>query len=399
MSPGQAAAILLSAAAVFASGASAGEPTKAAARKPGPTFEQLAREAEAARSAGRLEEAADRYRRALARKPDWVEGRWSLATLLYDLDRHAEAAPQFAKVIAARPRDGLAVALKALCDFRTKDYDAALSGLQMAHALGVPNPEVDQVAAFHAALLLNRAGNPDAAFEILRAFAEKGRDDPPVIDAFGLFMLRMPRLPEEIPPEQREMIRLAGRGGYHMSRGRRTAVGRLALEELVSRYPAQPNAHYALGAYIAPDDPDGAMEEFRRELRATPDHYPSLLQMALIETKRGRAAEALPMAEQAAQLAPNVPAAHLALGRALLDLGETTRAVQELEQGIALAPESPDLHFALARAYQRAGRADDAERARREFLRLDRARRGPEPAASPAAKPLEAGTPEPGRPS
>lgn len=386
-------------AAGLAGGASAREAAKPAPRKPARTSEQLAREAEAARAAGRLEEALDLYRRALARKPDWVEGRWSVATLLYDLDRPAEAAPEFAKVIAARPTDGLAVALKALCDYKTKDYDEALAGLRKAHALGVPNPEVDRVAAFHAALLLNRAGNPDAAFEILKGFAEKGRDDPPVIEAFGLFMLRMPRLPEEVPADQREMVRLAGRGGYHMARGRRTAVGRLALEELVSRYPAAPNAHYALGAYISPDDPEGAMEEFRRELRSTPDHYPSLLQMALIETQRGRAAEALPMAEQAAKLAPDVPAARLALGRALLDLGQTDRAVQELERGAALAPESPDVQFALARAYQRAGRAAEAERARQEFLRLDRARREPDPAASPDAKPPESGTPEPGRPS
>ena len=373
-----------------ASAAAAGSPQATPPRKPTRTFEQLSRDAEAARAAGRLEEAAGLYRQALARKPDWVEGRWSLATILYDLDRHADAAPEFAKVIAARPTDGLAVALKALCDYRTRDYEGAFAGLQKAHALGVPNPEVDQVAAFHAALLLNRAGNPDAAFEILKGFATKGRDDPPVIDAFGLFMLRLPRLPEEVPEEQREMVRLAGRGGYHMARGRRTAVGRLALEELVSRYPAVPNVHYALGAYIAPDDPEGALEQFRRELRATPDHYPSLLQIALLQTQRGRAAEALPMAEQAARLAPNVPAARLALGRALLDLGETDRAVAELEHGRALAPESPDLHFALARAYQRAGRADDAERARQEFLRLDRARREPETTS--------ASTPEPERP-
>jgi tetratricopeptide (TPR) repeat protein len=358
-------------------------PSRPAAAR-GPSFERASREAEAARAAGRLEEAVTAYRKGLSLRPAWIEGEWALATLLYDLGRYGEAAPLFAQVVKVRPRDGLAVALQALCAYRTKDYDAALAGLQRAHDLGVPNPDVDAVAAFHAALLMNRAGNPDGAFEILRGFAQKGRDEPSVIDAFGLFMLRMAKLPEEVPPEQREMLRLAGRGGYHMARGRRTAVGRLALEELVSRFPSVPNVHYALGVYVAPDDPDSALEEFRRELRATPDHYPSLLQMALLETNRGRAAEGLPFAEQAARVAPDVPAARLALGRALLDLGETDRAVRELEKGAALAPESPDLHFALARAYQRAGRTEDAERSRQEFLRLDRARRAPdEPMPSP----------------
>jgi hypothetical protein len=37
-----------------------------------------------------------------------------------------------------------------------------------------------------------------------------------------------------------------------------------------------------------------------------------------------------------------------------------------------MAPESPGLYFTIARAYQRAGRLEDAERAREEFIRLDR---------------------------
>jgi hypothetical protein len=40
--------------------------------------------------------------------------------------------------------------------------------------------------------------------------------------------------------------------------------------------------------------------------------------------------------------------------------------------GIKLAPESPGLFFTIARAYQRAGRIEDANKARDEFTRLDR---------------------------
>ena len=71
-----------------------------------------------------------------------------------------------------------------------------------------------------------------------------------VIVGFGLSLLRLRQMPDEVPSDKRPMVMLAGRGGYHMARPRRTAVGRMALEELVSRYPSQPNAHYALGTYI-----------------------------------------------------------------------------------------------------------------------------------------------------
>jgi tetratricopeptide (TPR) repeat protein len=353
-------------------------------------FDRLSRAAAAARDAGTLEEAATLYGKALALRPGWTDGRWALASLLYDLDRYPEARDQFRKVAAARPRDGTVAVLLALCDFQLRDYAAVAAGLARAHELGVANPDVQSAAAFHTALLLSHAGNPDGAFSILRTFAARGVDKPSVIEAFGLSVLRMTEMPADLTPEQRQMVVLAGRGGYHMARGRRTAVGRLALEELVSRYPSVANVHYALGSYIAPDDPEGAIEEFRRELRANPQHVPAMLQMAMIEIRRGNAATALPLAEEGVRLAPEVPASYLALGRALLETGDTDRAVGALERSAALAPESSDVQFALARAYQRAGRTDEAERARQEFLRLDKAAKAAEAA-------LDAPASEPGR--
>jgi Flp pilus assembly protein TadD len=101
-----------------------------------------------------------------------------------------------------------------------------------------------------------------------------------------------------------------------------------------------------------------------------------MIQIAFAELKRGRGPEALVMAEQAVELAPNVPAAHLALGRSLLAVGEVERAVAAMEAAVGLAPENPRLHFALAQAYQQAGRPDDATREKEEFLRLEQAHEG-----------------------
>ena len=71
-------------------------------------------------------------------------------------------------------------------------------------------------------------------------------------------------------------------------------------------------------------------------------------------------------------LAPNGFPQRQAYGQVLLDLGDVDGAIEQLEAGVKLAADAPTLHFALARAYQRAGRADDAERERNEFLRLQR---------------------------
>ena len=69
------------------------------------------------------------------------------------------------------------------------------------------------------------------------------------------------------------------------------------------------------------------------------------------------------------------PGAHNALGRILLETGQTERAIKELEIGVKQAPDSPEMFFALARAYSKAGRKADADRARAEFMRMDKIRR------------------------
>jgi tetratricopeptide (TPR) repeat protein len=335
----------------------------------------MASEAAAAREAGRLDDAAALYGKVLARRPGWVEGHWALGTVLYDQSRYPDAREHFRRVVKARPKDGVALALKSLCDVRLGDYDTAFEGLQQARKLGVANASVRAVAAFQLALLVNRSGKHEVAFEMLRGLAEKGTDTPAVVEAFGLVTLRLTLMPDEVAVSKRPMLTLAGRGGYHMARGRRTQIGRMALEELISRFPSEPNVHYAYAVYVAPDDPDLAMAELRRELTRDPAHYPALLQLASLELAKGDAAAALPLAEEGARIAPNVPAAFLVLGRALLETDAAERAVSELEKGAALAPESADLQFALARAYKRVGRSEDAERARQAFVRLDRAAR------------------------
>jgi tetratricopeptide (TPR) repeat protein len=349
-------------------------PAKApAAQKP--SFDQLAQRAAAARKAGELDDAIRLYRQALALKPSWIEGQWSLGAMLYDLDQYAEARDAFRRVVAADAKNVIARALLGLCEFQLKNYERALEEIQRAREMGIPSPEVASVASYHAAILLSRFERFESASDVLRDFALQGKDTQAIIEACGLSLLRLPYLPSEAPIEKREMILMAGRAAFQMAKGRRTAAGRLAFEELVSRFPTTPNVHYAFGTFLLQEDSDAALEEFRRELRMSPNHYYAMLQIAFEQMKRSNYAEALPLAEKAVELAPNLMAARNALGRTLLESDQTERAIQELEAGVKLAPDSPQMHFALARAYTRAGRTEDAGRARAEFVRLDRAAR------------------------
>jgi tetratricopeptide (TPR) repeat protein len=343
-----------------------------AVAKPSPDFDKLAASADAAREAGRLDEAAALYAKALALRPDWKEGLWYQGTIFYDLDRHEEARNAFRRLIAIEPKHGPAYAFKGLSEFQLRNYDRALDDLQRGGGLGFgEHKDLVQVSRYHRAIILTRMQQYELALNTLTALAEDANESARVLEAFGLAMLRMPLLPSELPGDRREMVLMAGRAAFHA--GRRTRVAaRRAFEELVARFPETPNVHYAYGAFLVAEEPDLALQEFKRELKVSPAHSAAMLQIAFEHIKRGDFKEALPYAEQATQAEPTWFPARKAFGDALLGAGDVTRAIAELEAGVKLAPDSPGMRFALARAYARAGRTDDAARERAEFLRLDK---------------------------
>jgi tetratricopeptide (TPR) repeat protein len=263
-----------------------------------------------------------------------------------------------------------------LCEFNTREYERAVVSLQRGRALGLGgNAQLESVVRYHTAILYNRLEQFEIAYEILREFLREGNESPKVIEAFGMAMLRMPFLPSEMPPDKRDQVLVAGRGGLNMA-ARRLDQARRSFEELVTRYPNSPNVHYSFGIYLLNQDADKALAEFHQELKISPEHVPAMLQVAFEHLKRDENEAALPWAEKAVQLSPNLFPARNALGRILLDLGQVDRAIKELEAGVKLAPDSPEMHYALARAYTRAGRREDAAREREIFQRLEKSNRG-----------------------
>jgi tetratricopeptide (TPR) repeat protein len=351
---------------------------KAAAPAPGASeFQSLSRRARAAHEAQKLDEALDLYRKALKLRPRWAEGRFALGAVLYDLDRYEEARAEFRQVLVQEPESGAAWAFRGMCEFQLRNHEQALAALQKGRLLGLAdNPSLKSVADYHAAILLVRFAQYEAAREILGRFVAAGQDSPGVVEALGLAVLRMPYLPSEAPADKREMITMAGRAFCQLTKNRYSPTARLAIEELVTRFPEEPNAHYARGAFLlGVQETEAGLAAFRRVLDMQPSHVPAMLQIAFNLIKEGRYEEALPYAEKAVLNDPDFFATHNALGRVLLELGQTDRSIAELEEAARLAPNSVQTYFSLARAYQRAGRTEDVKRARATFQKLDAALR------------------------
>jgi tetratricopeptide (TPR) repeat protein len=340
------------------------------------SFDDLARRADAARAAGRLDEARSLYGEALRLRPRWAEGLWYLGTLSYELDRFVECRDTFARLVALQPTAASAWALRGLCEFQLKEYDAARRHIEAALAAGPLESEaMTHVVAYHRALLAIRASAFDLAILPLTELVRTQGESPEAVTACGLVLLRRPLLPAEVPPFERELVLAAG-AAYcaHLARDGAKARERYAV--LLERYPRQRNVHYGWGLSLAQQGSPDAIAEFRREIELHPDHELAHVELAFNLLARGHAEEALAPAREAVRLAPGLFAARLVLGRTLAATGDAAHAVVELEAAVALAPDIPEVHLALARAYAQAGRKADADRANATFLRLDALRRG-----------------------
>jgi predicted Zn-dependent protease len=257
-----------------------------------------------------------------------------------------------------------------LCDFRAREYRTALNHLRRGMALGLAgSAEMQSVSRYHQVLALNMLEEHETAWPVLTALARGVDESPQLIEAAGLNALRMAVLPADIPHQRRDLVLSTGRAMWLALR-RMPAEAQHAFEALVRAYSAEPNVHYAYASFLLPEQPDNGIRELERELELSPEHVPALVSLAFEYLKRKDATAALPYARRAAAAAPNNFAARSALGRVLIEAGEFPAGATELEAAARLAPDSPQVRFALAGTYRRLGRAQEAEREQREFLRL-----------------------------
>jgi len=351
--------------------------------RPRASFDDLARSADAARVAGRLEEAVALYRQALAARPRWAEGLWALGTIAYEQDRLAECRDVFSRLVAVRPKMPAAWALRGLCEFGLGAYAPARTHLEKALALGMPaRDELRQATLFHQALLLTRQGAFDLAIVPLQQILQMQPPSPELDAACGLVLLRRALLPASIPEADLGLVRQAGEAYCaHLARHPEEAVPR--FDALIHQHPRERYLHYGRGLALAQQGSADALGEFQREIELFPDDVLARVELGFGLLARGREAEATAPAEEAVRLAPGLFVTHLVLGRALAATGGLERGIRELETAAAMEPRIPEIQLALARAYALAGRKADADRASKAFQSIEAARRGSSNAPRP----------------
>ena len=349
-------------------------------------FAALAAKADAARDAGRLDEAASLYQQALALRPRWTDGWWSLGTVLYDQDTYAPAARAFRRVIAHDPNNGTAHLMLALCEYQLGEHDKSLQHIRTAKQLGVQKDEqLVRVLHYHEALLLLRKGRYEDGLETLRLLVKAGVESDELETALGLGVLLI--RPQDAPavgtPPHQVVLR-AGRA-ERFSLAMQGDAARQAYGELVQEFPTFPNVHYAYGRFLLTGQgSDGAIAQFKEEIANQPAHVRARMQIAAAYHRVDSSA-GIPFAQEVVRLEPAYPFGHYLLGLLYLDTRDIDRSIEQLETAARMVPREAQFQFALGNAYARAGRKADAARARAAFRRLGGASQSP--SATPAGEP------------
>ncbi len=340
---------------------------------PSKSFEQLSKEADAARQAERLNDAITLYRAGVQLRPGWGEGWWALGSLLYDQDRFPEAETAFRRFVSVTPAPGPGYAFLGLCEYETQEYDRALRQFRLWARNGWSgSTQLIDVSVFHFALLLTREGRFVEALYLLSTEASKVDNTSAISEAMGLASLRMRSLPKDYPPERRELVWLAGQAAFYAADAQHDfARADEYAARMESRYNETADVHYFRGTLFTFENKSNEAErEFREELRVSPTHVPAMLGLVKIDLDGNHLTEAASLARGATEIEPNNPEAHHLWGRVLMATGKFQESAQELRRAKQLAPDGAMIRSHLAMVYSRLGRTQEAKAEADAFLTL-----------------------------
>jgi tetratricopeptide (TPR) repeat protein len=361
------------------------------------SFDALAKQASEAQQHQRLDEALALYRQAVALRPEWDEGWWSIGTITYDQDNYAECAAAFHRLRSLKPDLAPGWIMSGLCEYRLRQYDAAYRSLLEAELRGFQgSPELARSGRLHLALLLTKNSSFERAIMMCGILFRTSAATPETVAAVGIAGLQRPLLPSEVPQADRPLAMALG-NAMAAAWAKPTAEAIAKFQSALETYPNVADIHYRFGAFLLKNEPARGVAEIQRALALDPAHIPALIALSIESLNSGDYETARQYAQKAAVATPGNYAPHLMLGRAFLlaskslalaaEPGKTAapgkaapagksqtaplaEALRELELAVKLAPDSQDAHFSLSAAYTLAGRTSDAARERIEYERL-----------------------------
>jgi tetratricopeptide (TPR) repeat protein len=190
-----------------------------------------------------------------------------------------------------------------LCEFQTREYDEQLVSLLRGRSLGLAAIRSwSPSCVITPRLLYIHFEQFEIALTFWVSSCRAGNDSPKVVRLWADHLADA--LPRHRNPAKRDLILLAGRAQSAWPPAAEVRAGRFrsiagALSQCAER-------SLCYGVFLLNQDSDAALKEFKREMEISPQHQPSMVQMAFEYLKRDDYNAALPLAEKAVQLNPKM---------------------------------------------------------------------------------------------
>lgn len=288
--------------------------------------------------AGRIDVAADAYRRVLARERNHVDALHLLGVVERDRGDLGQAQRLLERVVTLRP-----------------GFAAALGNLGMVRA---EQGALDEAIALYERAIALDGSLVEARLNLANALAERG-DDARAERVLGDLLAARP-----LAAGHRLLGSLRWRAG-----AREEALAQFAAAVTVQ--PCFPVAWRQLGqALLDLGRAQEAVGCFTRALEQQPVFPEALNELGAALQRLGRWKEARNCHAQAVALSPALLDAWNNLGAALMKLGQPVRALEAFGQALAVDPAQPDVHVNLGRLHAQRGDHARAESCFRTALRL-----------------------------
>ncbi|XP_041452725.1 protein O-mannosyl-transferase TMTC2-like [Lytechinus variegatus] len=271
------------------------------------------------KTAGRIQEAEEAYRRALTYRRNMADVHYNLGVLLQEVGRFEEAIESYQLAIKCRPR-------------------MSMAHLNLGIALTTVGRNVEAEAVYRQAATLDDAGLKDprgqmhgivsSLFNLGRLLQEANRHE----DALVILEDALKRRPDFYPPQSL----------HNMLGETQHKLGNLQEAE---RY-------------------------FKASLRSKPDHVPAHLTYANLLGKTNRAVEAERLLERAVTLEPENANVFRHFGQFWHDQGDYKKASQFYHNALTLQPNDFEITFNLANSLRQAKDNEEAEVYYREAVNL-----------------------------
>ena len=279
--------------------------------------------------AGRLDEAADQFRRALEAKPDDDGAMNELGVALLQEGRSEEAIAQFRRALLVAPRRAETHINIGVALLGAGRPDEAAAHLATALEIEPGNAKAHK----NLALAFMRRSQWHGAAEQLARAAEAEPGNAETLNNLGLALVR------------------DGRPGPAISQFRRA----------VEISPGFAEAHANLATQLALEGAvDEAAAHFQRAAELDPGNADAHFNLGNALLQLGRADQAIAQFRRAVEIRPEFAHAHDNLAHALLEAGRADEAAEQLRAALALEPGDAQVHNELGVVLFRQGRSGEA---------------------------------------